>query len=254
MSKKSTNQEFYDKLYKSKNVLLKLLHTSISYDQQSKANENYRLIKDMFGGDNNNIKILDYGFGHGAFLLKMPKDALLYGCEISVEAINNMQKIGALLNRNITLCLIDEYADKFKNLKFDLICCSHVLEHVENDILLVEQLCEKIKKGGKLLINLPINEVWNDPKHVKKYSKNSAIKLLNNHGLQIEKVVEANKWSAFLLHYEQNVLKGKRIIKIFRFIRLILAMLPLSLIEFTEQIMLKKYPYQFLIVLARKDD
>lgn len=44
-----------------------------------------------------------------------------------------------------------------KNNKFDLIFCYHVLEHVENDIMALRELCRVLKPEGKCFIQVPLN-------------------------------------------------------------------------------------------------
>ena len=43
---------------------------------------------------------------------------------------------------------------------------------------------------GKVLVNLPINEVWDDPKHMRKYTADSVFHLFNECGLHVEHVLK----------------------------------------------------------------
>src|SRR4051812_47697770 len=93
-SKNNINREFYDKSYSSKNVIITYLHSLISYDQQSKSKRNIKQIKRILKQEKKEeINFLDYGFGHGSLLLKMPNWVSSYGCDISQEAVNNIIKL-----------------------------------------------------------------------------------------------------------------------------------------------------------------
>lgn len=45
---------------------------------------------------------------------------------------------------------------KFSNTSFDLIWCSHVLEHIENDTLAIEEIFRVLAPGGNAIIQVPI--------------------------------------------------------------------------------------------------
>ena len=65
--------------------------------------------------------------------------------------------------------------------KFDSILLMDVIEHVENPEILIEELYENLKIGGKLLINVPAFEHLysnfdKDVGHLKRYNKNSFLK------------------------------------------------------------------------------
>ena len=68
------NIDYYERLYKKKYPLLALLHSLVSYDQQSKSKRNYFYLKSIirsYQQIRKKIKYLDYGCGHGSLLLKM---------------------------------------------------------------------------------------------------------------------------------------------------------------------------------------
>ncbi|MCX7862988.1 MAG: class I SAM-dependent methyltransferase [Bacteroidales bacterium] len=45
----------------------------------------------------------------------------------------------------------------FQNEEFDLIICNHVLEHIDNDTLAMQELFRVLKKGGKAILQVPID-------------------------------------------------------------------------------------------------
>jgi len=56
---------------------------------------------------------------------------------------------------------------KYEDNTFDIIYCSHVLEHVSNDKKAMEELYRVLKPGGKAIIQVPLNpnykETYEDP-------------------------------------------------------------------------------------------
>ena len=95
------NKDFYNKLYKKRNPLIQLIYSFISYDQQSKSKYNYKKIKYVLDQykHTDDFRFLDYGFGHGSLLLKIPKKKSLFGCDISFEAVDNFPHVAKLLGK-----------------------------------------------------------------------------------------------------------------------------------------------------------
>jgi SAM-dependent methyltransferase len=66
----------------------------------------------------------------------------------------------------ITTDLISPLADikadvcnlPFENSKFDLIICNHVLEHIVDDLKAIQEIFRVLKKGGKAIIQVPLEE------------------------------------------------------------------------------------------------
>lgn len=92
------------------------------------------------------------------------------------------------------------YADEY----FDVFICSHVLEHIENDIAAMKELYRVLKKGGwgitMVPINLALNEIYEDYSikdevlrwkhfgqndHVRMYSKSGFISRLESVGFRV---------------------------------------------------------------------
>jgi SAM-dependent methyltransferase len=101
--------------------------------------------------------------------------------------------------------------DIYSSDKFDFVICSHVLEHVENDILAMKEIFRILSKTGKGIIMVPISldlecdyelnklmtedERWqhygqND--HVRGYSKNGFMNKLKSVGFEIEEITVKN--------------------------------------------------------------
>lgn len=249
MGNAARNQIHYDKTYSSRSLTKALIKLYLSYDQLSKTRRNLSAI-------NNDLKshvslsVLDYGFGHGTFLCRIPRIHCLSGCELSLKAVRNIKRLFAVFHREITLIQQDDFPLPVHEKKYDLICCSHVLEHVENDMNLLDAFHHGLRDSGRLLLNVPINEVWRDPKHVQEYSSKTIQSKLVSSGFVIESVTESDRWTAYILDKEYV---SKSLPKaITRFLRLLLAPLPVALLDRMENVLPEKYRFQQLIVVARK--
>jgi 2-polyprenyl-3-methyl-5-hydroxy-6-metoxy-1,4-benzoquinol methylase len=245
------NKKHYNNTYRKRFFLVELIYPFISFDQQSKSKRNYRLIKDRLerncrtGG-----KILDYGFGHGSLLLKFSPKHQLFGCDISEVAVAKFPDIAKFYNLSVFTFLPKEMEKVIGKGKFDLIVCSHVLEHLENDLELLMTFKNLLKPNGKLLINLPINEVWVDPNHKRKYTKERVVSILNSLNLTQELIIECDRLSSFLIYHEHvSTNRAKKLI--FRFSRICLAIAPVSLWNFIDRLLINHYEPQQLQVIAQ---
>lgn len=247
------NKDYYNDLYKKRNLSKDIIYPLISFDQQSKSKRNYSLLKPLLKTLNDrNSKFLDYGFGHGSMLLKIPKKFDLYGCDISIEAVKNFPRVAKFYGKKVTTFLPDQFDEITADFKFDVISSSHVLEHVPDDEGTLNRLTSKLKKGGFLLINLPINEVWEDPKHLRKYKRERVIELIQERGFKIIKIEEVARINGFLIRNEQ-VLKRNLLIRVgLKFLRGFLAVAPVCFMSLCDKILSENHPNTHIIVLAQK--
>ena len=248
MSIKSINHEFYESAYLNKNIFGTLLKQFFSYDQLNKARRNLAIAKKI-PQFSKKISVLDYGFGYGTFLLRMPRRHSIFGCELSAAATTNLSFLCSILGRKVDFFSQEQFIENSLNVTFDLIVCSHVIEHVEDDMELLLKFRQVMSKDGYLLLNLPINEVWKDPKHVRAYSVGTATSLLNKSGFEVDSFLETDRWSAWILYFEY--VSKTKILSIFRFIRLFFALLPTSTLNAMEIFLPRKFCCQQLIILAK---
>ena len=94
-----------------------------------------------------NKSILDFGCGWGGFLRNLKNSKSLNGVELRDECIryigNNFKNIN--VSNNISVF----------NKKFDIITMFHVLEHIPYQINTLKALRLKLKKRGKIIIEVP---------------------------------------------------------------------------------------------------
>ena len=91
---------------------------------------------------------------------------------VMVEIFSEMENIEYLpVDINPDMMYVKEKMDiqdiKYEDNTFDLIYCSHVLEHVPDDKKAMEELYRVLKPGGNAIIQVPINpnykETYEDP-------------------------------------------------------------------------------------------
>jgi 2-polyprenyl-3-methyl-5-hydroxy-6-metoxy-1,4-benzoquinol methylase len=100
----------------------------------------------------NGKKALDVGCGYG-YVLEILKEYGydVFGIDISKHAIKKAKKI----NDDATLLVHDVQRPLPFKVKFDLITCFEVLEHLKNPQLAVRNFYESLKTGGLLLVSTP---------------------------------------------------------------------------------------------------
>lgn len=122
-----------------------------------------------------NSKVLDVGAGDGAFSEYCDrKDFFLF--EGNPESVNNLKsKFPNVFHGNLpTLPFEDKY--------FDIIHCSHVIEHLSPAVLhqTISEFDRCLKDGGVLVISAPLlwSKFYNDMSHIKPYNPTVIIKYL----------------------------------------------------------------------------
>ena len=259
MAKQSTirntelvNQEYYQQLYHYNHPIFHLVHAAVSFDQKSKSRANHAMSAAVIQAvtQTQKIKVLDYGCGWGVFLLNMPSArSELYCFDISSNVVRSLQAVMAFIGRSVKV--VESHNQKLSPNDFDLIVCSHVLEHVESDEFLLQQFVDALQPNGYLLLNVPINEVWVDYKHVRTYTPESLAQKLADIGIKIVNACEVDRWSSFILQHElQHQQRSIRLL--FKLLRGILAVLPYGLVQLCENLVPKHHLPQQLVVLGIK--
>lgn len=106
-----------------------------------------------------NGEVLEYGFGHGHGLFWFGHSAALHGIEISESAIAAAQQKahkGGYAHAEFKKPPDDDpiRIDYAAN-SFDIVVCSHTIEHVYDDARLISELCRVLKPGGKCFLLVP---------------------------------------------------------------------------------------------------
>ncbi|MFH1711081.1 MAG: methyltransferase domain-containing protein [Nanoarchaeota archaeon] len=90
-----------------------------------------------------NLKVLDYGCGIGQITAWIKNK---HGFDINKGLYPELKRRGFVMHDSIV---------KIPNNYFDEIVISMCLEHIENPVDLIRQLSSKLKKGGRIRLNLP---------------------------------------------------------------------------------------------------
>ena len=130
--------------------------------------------------DKTQLNVLDYGGGDGKLLIPFQKDG--HNCFVIDYydfPIDGVTKLG------------NDIQDAHIDRKFDIVICSHVLEHVSDVSHLLTQLRDYLKDDGILYGEVP-QEVWAglriDPDpvtHINFFTKNSFLNLFLTHGFEV---------------------------------------------------------------------
>jgi SAM-dependent methyltransferase len=132
-------------------------------------------------------RIFDLGFGDGLTILSMPRDNHVAGVEIVPEYV---ERAAAAAKRKGFASADFRWSDgvvpvPFPAMSFDLVVCSHVLEHVPDDQPVLVDLVRLLKPGGLALLVVPIHEERiDDPNHVRRYDPAGFLNFVSSHGLE----------------------------------------------------------------------
>jgi SAM-dependent methyltransferase len=92
--------------------------------------------------------VLDYGGGDGRLMQAFVKAGkTCFNLDYSSSCIPSVRKLGDTLD------------DVGQDQKFDLIVCSHVIEHVAEPLSVIRRLAEHLKSGCWLYVEVPM-EIW----------------------------------------------------------------------------------------------
>ncbi|RJS79470.1 class I SAM-dependent methyltransferase [Methanophagales archaeon] len=209
---KTENKSFYEAKWEEEWGFAREQHGPIFFHRK-------RMIRKMIENYPLNGKILDIGCGDGSLLsLFRGGGNKLYGCDISEKAIelakNKFGDIAIFTTGDIT------HFNSLPEGEFDVIICSELLEHIENDELAIKNLYYKLKKGGYLIVTTPHREKYwllldEIDGHVRRYEKAELEKKLTRNGFT---VCESKTWGYPLLHLYYtlvlNKVKGRAKMKI----------------------------------------
>ena len=120
--------------------------------------------------------VLDAGCGDGILGKFKPNGTTVYGIDIDKEKIKIAKRYEIAKEGDIQNL---PYESSF----FDAVVCFHVIEHVENPQQAIDEFERVLKPNGILVIETPTPwspNAWNDPTHLRAYTKEDILLLIIN--------------------------------------------------------------------------
>ena len=133
------------------------ISTSIQRHIINKSNFTYRIILRVLNNFlKNQKKVLDIGCGVGTLSFYLAKKGnYVLGIDISKNAVNVCKKSAKIFGlRDIKFQRMD-FPNEIPRDKFDLIVCSEVLEHLEDDDLALKKIYSLLRPNGIVIISVP---------------------------------------------------------------------------------------------------
>jgi len=165
----SEQKDFYDRYWQGMKPLgrYKLMRA------QWIANTLQKLCRQSAG---NEFKLLDLGCGDGrlAPFWQLVTGARTYALDLSPMAVKNAQQ----LFPSIIYCEGDATHTPYEDEMFDIVVCQEVLEHIEQQHLLVKEAARILQKKGKLILTTP-NKFYFDHRNGGNYSQQPIEQLID---------------------------------------------------------------------------
>ena len=162
-------------------------------------------------------KFLDAGCGIGLYSFSAySKGFDILGVDIDEEKINIAKKIAEKKKASIKFQVEDLTRLRLKD-EFDLIICSEVLEHINDDKKAMDNLAKALKNNGRLIITVPrlskySSYIKNSEKfgHVRLgYDENELKDVLEKKSLKIEKIIfYSSSFTRFALSLNEKLYKN----------------------------------------------
>jgi len=136
------------------------------------------------------LQILDVGCGPSALYVRALQEAGhdIAGIDFSDQSIGMARKKGAKKVYNMSMESFFAYEKEPR----DIILMLDMLEHVQNDLELVQSAFENIREAGTLFITVPAYQCLWGPHdevnhHFRRYTKRKLVAIVSGAGFQVEK-------------------------------------------------------------------
>ena len=246
------NKKYYQREYNLNNfrkVIWTGLHYRINY-LMNFVHENL--------GEIHQKEIYEHGFGDGVILKRFASDNAVFGTDIIEATIKQGYRIFSHFTK-ADFRLIEKETIPFRDGQFYISICSHVLEHIENDKVIIKELLRVTKDRGHIIIAIPINEkLHEDPRHIRVYTTSKFIDLLKELNCQIVCYEEYDNYKMFnfLNIWSRYKRKNKltfpvKILAIF--INSFFSLIPYKIMKRLDQFYLNKgiTPHQLIILIKK---
>ncbi len=141
--------------------------------------------------------VLDIGFGTGVVIYEFWKRGYeVYGCEVVKEAIDGFFGRFPDCKNSVSLQKADAEKLPYSNQTFDLVICSHVLEHIPEDEKCIQEIHRVLKNDGTAFILVPLNaNPEREPFHFKRnYEPDSFRQICIKNGFTVIEYLLYSSW------------------------------------------------------------
>lgn len=194
------DEDYYRKYYeegyyedapvRQKGLLQRILHSMFSFSIRQKEK-----IICRYATKTRPLSVIDIGCGNGDFLLQLPKGIFqTYGVEINKDGCEICRRKGIRVY-NQELHQID-----FEGKTFDVATMWHVLEHVENPVMMLKSIRRILNDQGILIFQVPNCDSYgfrwgrknwfhlDSPRHLIHFNLRSIKKLCGSSGFEIKAI------------------------------------------------------------------
>ncbi|AHB40332.1 TPA: class I SAM-dependent methyltransferase [candidate division WWE3 bacterium] len=138
-------------------------------------------------GDKRNLSILDVGCGTGALARALTEFGAVTGFDVSSDAIAFCKSKGL---GNVFVQDVSKLEEKQYARKFNLILALDVLEHVQDDVLVMQKIRKMLTDDGLFFVNVPAHKfLWSEHdealEHKRRYHRVELTKKLSDAGFEI---------------------------------------------------------------------
>lgn len=146
--------------------------------------------------------ILDYGFGAGTFFRYCPRGSRLFGVEMDAEnvsAVRAMLQARGYSNLDLQTIEIEHWeTHPLLDRRYDIILCSHVLEHLPDPPHFLKRISQCLNPAGVFIGLVPINERVMDVHHVQQMNRAKIGAFAEKGGMRVEHYLETDHWLYWL--------------------------------------------------------
>lgn len=148
-------------------------------------------------------KVLDFGAGTGLFAKKLRER----GFQIDVSEVESKLLEDLHISGFITFHNLDDIPDTTYSIIYSL----NVLEHIEDDVLVIKKLFDKLKPGGQLILYLPAfpalySKMDKKVGHYRRYTKKNLVKKIQLAGFGVPEIKFADSLGTLgVVAYKLNV-------------------------------------------------
>lgn len=202
------------------------------------------------------LSILDFGCGVGVIdLFLASKGHIVTGYDISRKAIKIANESAHSLNlkKRLRFLELSKFNKEVKKGMYDLVVCTEVIEHLENDTVVVKKLIGLLKKGGILFITTPsINAPLFKLGLTKKFD-DSVGHLRRYEPKKLEELIESSGMKVVNIRRTEGIIRNSLFIisPLGKLIRLIRG--PISdIVTFLDNISVRLFGESDIMILAKK--